>query len=467
MESDPSEDPSSDHIPPLPAISPFLSSTDDFLDSNTPDTPPSPTHGTSFTEMTLSTPSTLVASGALRRRVMILSHGQPIPYGRPYRYHPNGPVHMMIARKRVELLPTHRLALRHSIDYSSLDHFALDDSSRDSSSSSPSSSSSNTSLDPSSDDLSDSLSDHSLPAPSSGMRPSHQLCSLVPSIPCSSAAISDRPSHDSSSTSPSRKRSRSFVASVSLSSPIHGSLSSACVDILPSPKRIRSPESAMDLEVSLVKGSELSRVRRIDARVVVETVDREEIKTGARGLVKVKVDRVTHQVIADDILEPAQEEGAVKVMYETLGDLVQRIVATGQQSTDILERIRELERDNIRLRDMMDVESQRVTRSQHRESRVQREMRQMRCFRFYDRIRIVRLEACARRTMPNIRSGASRTHEGINKQIDRRLAGALGARDAARNLEPLIKGGGEKEEGNGNGRNGNGGNGYRGNGNRG
>ncbi|GKA33970.1 putative reverse transcriptase domain-containing protein [Tanacetum coccineum] len=41
-ESNPSEDPSSDHIPPLPAISPFLSSTDDTTDSDTPDTPPSP-----------------------------------------------------------------------------------------------------------------------------------------------------------------------------------------------------------------------------------------------------------------------------------------------------------------------------------------------------------------------------------------------------------------------------------------
>nr|GEV06601.1 hypothetical protein [Tanacetum cinerariifolium] len=39
-ESDPSEDLSSDHIPPLPAISPFLSSTDDSSNSDTPDTPP-------------------------------------------------------------------------------------------------------------------------------------------------------------------------------------------------------------------------------------------------------------------------------------------------------------------------------------------------------------------------------------------------------------------------------------------
>nr|GFD13878.1 hypothetical protein [Tanacetum cinerariifolium] len=43
-ESDPSEDPSSGHIPPLPAVSPFLSLDDDTTDSDTPDTPPSPTH---------------------------------------------------------------------------------------------------------------------------------------------------------------------------------------------------------------------------------------------------------------------------------------------------------------------------------------------------------------------------------------------------------------------------------------
>ncbi|GKE19485.1 hypothetical protein Tco_1427062, partial [Tanacetum coccineum] len=220
-----------------------------------------------------------------------------------------------------------------------------------------------TSLDPSLDDLSNSSYGHSLPAPSSGMRPSHHLCSLVPSIPYSSAAISDRPSHDYSSESPSRKRSRSLAASVLISSTISGALSYARADLLPSPKRIRSPESTTDLEVSLAEGFEPSRYKGtelkmdddvvrsdgididpeiqayineciayadalrvigIDARVVVEAVDREEIEMGARCLVEVRVDRVTHPVIADDIPKPTQEEGAVEVTYETLGDLVQR-----------------------------------------------------------------------------------------------------------------------------------------------
>ncbi|GJV57636.1 putative reverse transcriptase domain-containing protein [Tanacetum coccineum] len=52
---------------------------------------------------------------------MLLASGQPIPYGRPYRYHLNGPVHMMTARKRVRPLPTHRLAERHPTDHSSSD----------------------------------------------------------------------------------------------------------------------------------------------------------------------------------------------------------------------------------------------------------------------------------------------------------------------------------------------------------
>ncbi|GJX25177.1 hypothetical protein Tco_0231473, partial [Tanacetum coccineum] len=406
-------------------------------------------------------------------------------------------IHMMIARKRVRTLPTHSLAVRHSVDYSSSYHFSLDDSSRDSSSKSSSDSSVDALYDYAS---SHSSSDRLLPTPSSGMRPSHHLCSLVPSIHCSPAAISKRPSHDYSFASPSRKRSRSPTASVPLSSPIHGVLSSARADLLPSPKRIRSPKTATDLEgysedsfepyvpretglgvdfedessepsrsrgtnlemdVDVVRSDGIDidleiqaeineciaytdalRDRGIDARVIVEAINREEIKMGVRGPVEVIVDRVTHQVVADDIPEPTQE-GAVKVTYETLGDLVQRIVATGQQSTDMLERIRELERDNMRLRDMMDVASQRVGQSQRRELRVQRETRQI---------------------MPNTRSGSSRTREGINKQIDSQMAGVLGARTTARNLEPFLRDGGGQEEVNGNGGNGNRGNGN-GNGN--
>ncbi|GJW00185.1 hypothetical protein Tco_1555436, partial [Tanacetum coccineum] len=102
----------------------------------------------------------------------------------------------------------------------------------------------------------------------------------------------------------------------------------------------------------------------------------------------------------------------VQAIESVQRDQGHRIVATGQQSADMLEKIRELERDNIRLKDMMDVASQRVAQSQCRE------------------------------TMSNTRSGASRIREGINEQIDRQMAGALGVRNASRNLKPLMRDGG-------------------------
>nr|GFC03460.1 hypothetical protein [Tanacetum cinerariifolium] len=223
-EFDPSEDPSSDHMLPLPTTSPFLSSTDNSSDKDTPDTLPSPS--------------------------------MPIPHGRLYRYHPNGPVHIMTARKRVGPLPTHRLIVRHSVDYSSSDPFSFDDSSE-------------TSSDSSSDDLFDSSSahsssNHSSPALPSGIRSSHQLCSLALSIPHSSAATK-RPSH-SSFAGPSRKRSRSLTTSVLIPSLLPGALSFACANLSSPPKSIRSSYSAIDLEVCLDESSESFVPRKTSLR---------------------------------------------------------------------------------------------------------------------------------------------------------------------------------------------------------
>ncbi|GJX89132.1 ribonuclease H-like domain-containing protein [Tanacetum coccineum] len=339
-ESDPSEDPSSDHIPPLPAISPFLSSADDTTDSDTPDTPPSPTHGTPFTEITSSTQRSPVIP---RRRVMILAPGQPIPHGRPYRYHLNGPVHMMTARKRVGPLPAQQLAVRHSVDHSSSDYFSPDDSARDSSSDS----SSEASSDFHSDASSDSSSRHSLPDHSS------------PDLPSTSAGPSrqKREERKRKKKGKEEKRRRPPMTSVPALPPVFEALSPVRADLIPSPKRVRDSGYLADVEVDpretslrddvIVRGSDephleqdidpeiqaeidecfayadALRDRGIDARVVVEAVDREESETGARGLVKVRVERVTHPMMPEDIFEPAQE-GAVEVTYETLGDLVQR-----------------------------------------------------------------------------------------------------------------------------------------------
>ncbi|GKC69267.1 hypothetical protein Tco_1115150 [Tanacetum coccineum] len=293
-----------------------------------------------------------------RRRVMVLAPRQPIPHGRPYRYHFNGPVHMMTARKRVGPLLTYRLAVRHSVDYSSLDHFSLDDSSRDSSSSSSSESSSDSSVDALFDSASShSSSDHSLPTPSSGMRPSHHLCSLVPSIHRSSAAISNKPSHDSSSAILSCKRSRSPTASVSLSSPTLGALSYERADLLPSPVRIRIPETTTDLEGCLDDSFEpyvlrgtmgliltprsrhrltsVSLMRMLlrvmvglTFRVVVRLFDREEMRTSMRRLVSFHDHIEEIPVCRVQIIESVQRDQGTRILADRTS-----------RSADILEKI--------------------------------------------------------------------------------------------------------------------------------
>nr|GFA22333.1 hypothetical protein [Tanacetum cinerariifolium] len=198
------------------------------------------------------------------------------------------------------------------------------------------------------------------------MRSSHQLCSSLSSILHLFAAITERPSH-SSFAGPYRKRSKSPAASVPVCSLVPRALSFVRADLLPPRKRIRSSNSTTNLKDCSDESSESSvpretslrdgiifrgsdepysepdinleiqakineciayanalRAEGVNARVVVETATREEIEMSARGTVKVRVNRVTHPVVENDILEPAQEERAIEVSHETLGDMVQR-----------------------------------------------------------------------------------------------------------------------------------------------
>ncbi|GKE95993.1 hypothetical protein Tco_1580848, partial [Tanacetum coccineum] len=172
-------------------------------------------------------------------------------------------------------------------------------------------------------------------------------------------SLSDHSSPDllSTYTGPSRKRRRSPMTSVLALSPVFRALSLVRADLIPSPKRVRDSGYLADVEVDpketslrdnvIVRGSDEPHLeqdidpeiqaeideciayanaltdRGINARVVVEAVDRVESETGARGPVEVRLKRVTHHVMPDDILEPTQEV-AVEVTYETLRDLVQR-----------------------------------------------------------------------------------------------------------------------------------------------
>ncbi|GJZ85755.1 hypothetical protein Tco_0651094, partial [Tanacetum coccineum] len=277
----------------------------------------------------------------------------------------------------------------------------------------------------------------------------------------------------------SRKRRRSSMTSVPALPLVSGALSSVRADLIPSPKRVRDSGYLADVEVdpreislrddAIVRVSDeplleqdinpeiqaeideciayadALRDRGIADKVVVVAVDRDETETSVRGLVEVRVERVTHPAMPEDILEPAQE-GAVEVTYETLGDLVQRfhdhtqaipvhhiqaiegvqreqghrIIGVESAVTALTERVAELERDNRRRRG----------------------------------------------TMPSTRSGASMTREEFEELVTRRVAEEMEAREAARTLEPLNENGDELEgENGGNGNGGNRGNGNGGNGN--
>ncbi|GJW74264.1 hypothetical protein Tco_0133634 [Tanacetum coccineum] len=291
-------------------------------DSDTPDTPSSPTHDTPFTEITASTQRSPIIP---RRRVMLLASGQLIPYGRPYCYHLNGPVHMMTARKRVGPLPTHRLAVRHSADHSSSD------------------SSSKASSDFHSDASSDSSSRHSLSDHSS------------PDLPSTSAGPSPLSPVRAADLIPSPKRVKDsgYLADVEVDHREISLRDDVIVRVSDKPHLEQDIDPKIQAKIDeCIAYADALRDRVIDARVVVEAVDRDETKTGVRGPVEVRA-----------------------------------------------ERVAELERDNRRLRGTVSVESQRVDRLQRGMSRMQRELRQMRRLRFYDRVRVGRLEACARKHM--------------------------------------------------------------------
>nr|GFA60764.1 hypothetical protein [Tanacetum cinerariifolium] len=148
-----------------------------------------------------------------------------------------------------------------------------------------------------------------------------------------------------------------------------------------------------------------------DVSVEVGTAADEEAESSARGIIEIRVNRVTHHVISDDMAEPVREDypnhvsadGSLEVMRRGLDMVMQelythmveisvhrfrviesvqrdhghRIVATSQQSAAMSEMISMLERDNMRLRGVLAVKRQRVDRLWRSMSYAQRDLRQI------------------------------------------------------------------------------------------
>ncbi|GKF73982.1 hypothetical protein Tco_0220314 [Tanacetum coccineum] len=118
--------------------------------------------------------------------------------------------------------------------------------------------------------------------------------------------------------------------------------------------------------------------RGIDARVVVEAVDREESEMGTRGPDEVKVERVMHPRFHDHTkVIPVHRIQAIEEVQREQGH---RIVGAKLADTVLTERVAEWQRDNRRLRGTVSVGSQRVDRLQRGIARMQRELRQIRRF---------------------------------------------------------------------------------------
>ncbi|GJT33735.1 hypothetical protein Tco_0924154 [Tanacetum coccineum] len=297
--------------------------------------PSSPTHDPSPTDVTPPTHQILPAPPGLPRRPEILIlPGQPIPVGRLYRTQPNG-------------------------SHSPSDHFSPDDFSSDTSSGS-----------------------------SSGYLSGRSI------------ADSSFDSPDASFAGQSGKRRRSPAASVPLALPVPGALSPVRADLLPPRKRIRG-------SVSMTNYEEYNARVEVDTRLDREDEDDEEAESSHRedfpDLVSADASREVMQIGLDVVMQELYDHMVdipvrrIMVIESVQRDQGHRMMATSQQSAAMSERIGTLERGNMRLRAMLCIKRERIDSPRRHMAYTQEELRQIRRFRYYCRVRFGRLETYARR----------------------------------------------------------------------
>ncbi|GJR01021.1 putative reverse transcriptase domain-containing protein [Tanacetum coccineum] len=370
--------------PELPLVSPFLCSDNSEADNE----------------------SEPVEQRPKRHESLTPSSDEVIPFGRPYRTHPNGPRKLLTARKRVGPFPARRLAWRR-VSYHSLDRHSSPDFTSDSSSSSSSSdSSSDISLGSSSDSLSDSSSVHSSSQSHSG--PLTRVASprlvdpLVRTPLCSEAFMrwrsaplstlypptTSESSRDSScersldspspSVGPSRKRCMSPATLVPSPTPVSRSIAPALAN-LPPHKRFRDSYSS--------KGSEEEHMKigTADAETVIDLGISEGVGAHTEDGIDLGVEVATSDIREDDkeFEAEASEGGTMEMAVDPLatGDIFEptRGDAPDLESTlyDIshymsevpLDRITEFEtaqrqleagRENLRIQALLCIERDRV-----------------------------------------------------------------------------------------------------------
>nr|GEW78517.1 reverse transcriptase domain-containing protein [Tanacetum cinerariifolium] len=124
------------------------------------------------------------------------------------------------------------------------------------------------------------------------------------------------------------------------------------VDIKDSYEPYTVPDVQADIDECFTYADAI-RARGMNVRVIVETSAEEEVESSARGTIEVEVDPRVRPFIDDDVCESVREDvpdhvtadGAIKVTYETLGDLVQRFddhtIKILNHQIQVIESVRE------------------------------------------------------------------------------------------------------------------------------
>ncbi|GJY13785.1 putative reverse transcriptase domain-containing protein [Tanacetum coccineum] len=175
----------------------------------------------------------------------------------------------------------------------------------------------------------------------------------------------------------------------------------------------------------------------------------------------------------EQVKEGLQEiyEHVIKIPLQRIKDiemgqreLESRSLIASRERASLLEQVMSSKRSNMRLQGTMMMERARANRFRRRVRFMESELRQIRRFRYYDRMRFRRLETFANMTITRSSITPEAIEELVNRQVEEVLA-AYEATRAANAFEAEIQSQNGSDIANGNGRDGNGGDGNGGDGN--
>ncbi|GKF00099.1 hypothetical protein Tco_0023449, partial [Tanacetum coccineum] len=216
----------------------------------------------------------------------------------------------------------------------------------------------------------------------------------------------ERPLHSSShSVGPSRKRCRSSVDSVPLSTSVIGSLAPTRADLLPPRKRFKDSysfeasieedteidpiETKVDMELGIGVRDDIRDHVKIDPRDVRDDTEEYEADTNAGDKVEVGIDPMSAPVVKEEIVEPVREDssdspspkdGIVRIVgIETAHSRLEadQLLASGDRAR-MAERIYSLSLENLKFRAMLDIERDHVNSLHLHMSLSQEEFHQIR-----------------------------------------------------------------------------------------